>query len=73
MAGETSFVASGVQGAAEPGEVLLAEPTYRLVQESIEAQELPPVELKRDAPPIPAYRLLALRLLGAPEASRGAP
>ena len=60
VAGDTSYVASSVQGAAEPGEVLLAEPTYRLVENSIEAEQLPPVELKRDTDPIPAYRLLAL-------------
>ena len=41
VAGDTSYVASSVQGAAEPGEVLLAEPTYRLVEKSIEAEQLP--------------------------------
>ena len=61
VAGETSLVASSVQSAAEPGEVLIAEPTYQLVRESIDAQELPAVELKRDAAPVKAYRLLALR------------
>src|SRR5947208_1423152 len=43
------------------GEMLLGEPTYRLVRAAVIAEPLPePLELKGKAEPLPAYRLVVV-------------
>ena len=63
--GDAVNVAARLEQAAEPGEVLLGEPTLELVREAVEAEPVEPLELKGKAEPVPAYRLL--RVLKAPE------
>ena len=46
---------------AAPGEVLLGEPTYRLVREAVEAEPVEPLELKGKAERVLAWRLLGVR------------
>jgi class 3 adenylate cyclase len=68
VAGDTSNVASSVQSAAEPGEVLLAEPAYELVRDAVEVDAASEVEVKGKPGPILAHRLVAM--LRAPARSR---
>src|SRR5262245_1472767 len=63
--GDAVNVAARLEQAAEPGEVLLGEPTLALVQEAVEVEPLAPLELKGKAERVPAHRLV--RVLGAPE------
>jgi class 3 adenylate cyclase/tetratricopeptide (TPR) repeat protein len=63
--GDAVNVAARLEQAAEPGEVLLGEPTLALVLEAVEVEPLEPLELKGKAEPVSAHRLL--RVLGAPE------
>jgi class 3 adenylate cyclase/tetratricopeptide (TPR) repeat protein len=63
--GDAVNVAARLEQAAEPGEVLLGEPTLELVREAVEAEPIEPLELKGKAEPVAAYRLL--RVLEAPE------
>ena len=43
-----------------PGEILLGEPTYRLVRDAVEVEAVEPLELKGKGEPVGAYRLLAV-------------
>ncbi len=63
--GDAVNVAARLEQAAEPGEVLLGEPTLALVQEVVEVEPLAPLELKGKAERVPAHRLV--RVLGDPE------
>ena len=63
--GDAVNVAARLEQAAEPGEVLLGEPTLALVQEAVEVEPLAPLELKGKAERVPAHRLV--RVLGDPE------
>jgi class 3 adenylate cyclase len=60
VAGDTSNVASSVQSAAEPGEVLLAESTYELVRDAATVDDAAEVEVKGKTEPASAYRLVNL-------------
>jgi hypothetical protein len=78
LIGDTMNTAARLQAAAEPGEILIGEPTYRLVQDAVVAETVEPLPKKADAFPRigGAGRLLspigrdawALRL-GAPESA----
>ncbi|HEX9416776.1 MAG TPA: adenylate/guanylate cyclase domain-containing protein [Gaiellaceae bacterium] len=63
--GDAVNVAARLEQAAQPGEVLVGEPTLALVRDAAEVEPVEPLELKGKAEPVPAYRLL--RLLEAPE------
>jgi class 3 adenylate cyclase/tetratricopeptide (TPR) repeat protein len=63
--GDAVNVAARLEQAAEPGEVLLGQPTLALVQEAVEVEPLEPLQLKGKAEPVPAHRLL--RVFSAPE------
>jgi class 3 adenylate cyclase/tetratricopeptide (TPR) repeat protein len=63
--GDAVNVAARLEQAALPGEVLVGEPTVRLVREAAEVEPVEPLELKGKAEPVPAYRLLRVR--DAPE------
>jgi len=63
--GDAVNVAARLEQAAQPGEVLVGEPTLRLVRNAAEVEPIEPLELKGKAEPVPAYRLLHVR--DAPE------
>src|SRR5213593_1905047 len=56
--GDAVNVAARLEQAAQPGEVLLGQPTLALVREAVEVEPLEPLVLKGKAEPVPAYRLL---------------
>ena len=58
VAGDTANVAARLQQFAEGGEILLGQGTYRLVRHAVDAELLPPVEVKGKAAPLAVYRLL---------------
>jgi class 3 adenylate cyclase/tetratricopeptide (TPR) repeat protein len=63
--GDAVNVAARLEQAAQPGEVLLGEPTLVLVRDAVEADPVEPLALKGKSEPIAAHRLL--RVLEAPE------
>ena len=63
--GDAVNVAARLEQAAQPGEVLVGQPTLALVRDAAEVEPVAPLELKGKAEPVPAYRLL--RVLEAPE------
>ena len=63
--GDAVNVAARLEQAAQPGEVLVGQPTFALVREAAEVEQLESLELKGKAEPVPAYRLLRVR--DAPE------
>src|SRR5215472_6041021 len=65
--GDAVNVAARLEQSAEPGEVLIGEPTHALVREAVVAEPVEPLELKGKAEPVPAYRLVSV--LDAPEPS----
>jgi class 3 adenylate cyclase/tetratricopeptide (TPR) repeat protein len=58
VTGDTVNVAARLEQAAPALEVLIGAPTYRLVREAVEVEEVEPLELKGKAERVPAYRLL---------------
>src|SRR5438094_431140 len=68
VAGDTANTAARLQSSAGAGEILLGEPTDRLVRAGVEAELLPPLELKGKLGAVTAYRLLAV-----PESAEGVP
>jgi len=58
--GDAMNTASRLQSGAEPGQVLIGEPTWRLVREAVSAEEVEPVRAKGKAEPVPAWRVLAV-------------
>jgi class 3 adenylate cyclase/tetratricopeptide (TPR) repeat protein len=63
--GDAVNVAARLEQAAEPGEVLLGEQTYRLVQDTVRVELVGPLTLKGKAGPVAPYRLLEV-VEGAP-------
>ena len=59
--GDAVNVAARLEQAANPGEVLVGEPTLKLVREAVEVEPVEPLELKGKAEPVLAYRLLGVR------------
>jgi len=57
VTGDAVNVAARLEQAAGPGEVLLGAPTYRLVKDAVEVDEVAALDLKGKAEPVPAYRL----------------
>jgi predicted ATPase/class 3 adenylate cyclase len=60
VSGDAVNVAARLEQAAEPGEILLGEPTYRLVRAAVIAEPTEPLDLKGKAEPVPAYRLVVV-------------
>ncbi len=56
--GDAVNVAARLEQAAEPGEVLVGEPTFALVRDAVEVEQVAPLVLKGKSAPVPAYRLL---------------
>jgi class 3 adenylate cyclase/tetratricopeptide (TPR) repeat protein len=69
--GDAVNVAARLEQAAQPGEVLLGEPTLALVHDAVEVEPVDPLELKGKAEPVSACRLL--RVHDAPERQHEAP
>ncbi len=68
--GDPVNVAARLQGAAEPGTVIVGEVTHRLTRAAIEYVELEPLELKGKAEPVPAWE--AVRAVVRGRATRAA-
>jgi class 3 adenylate cyclase/tetratricopeptide (TPR) repeat protein len=66
VAGDTVNTAARLEQAAPPYEVLIGEPTYRLLRGAVEVEEVEPLELKGKAERVPAYKLLAVTEAGSP-------
>jgi class 3 adenylate cyclase/tetratricopeptide (TPR) repeat protein len=60
VTGDTVNVAARLEQAAPACEVLIGEPTYRLVRDWVEVEEVEPLELKGKSERVPAYRLLSV-------------
>jgi class 3 adenylate cyclase/tetratricopeptide (TPR) repeat protein len=61
--GDTMNTSARLQTAAEPGEILIGEPTYQLVRDAVMAEPVEPLTLKGKSAPLPAYRLLQVASL----------
>jgi class 3 adenylate cyclase/tetratricopeptide (TPR) repeat protein len=58
VSGDAVNVAARLEQAADPGEILLGEFTYRLARHGVSAEELGPLDVKGKPEPITAWRLL---------------
>ena len=58
IAGETPNLAARLQGLAEPGAVVIADTTRRLLGDLFELSTLAPSALKGFAEPVPAWRVI---------------
>jgi predicted ATPase/class 3 adenylate cyclase len=58
--GDTVNVAARLEQAAPAGEILIGEPTYRLVRDTVEVAQVEPLKLKGKPEPVPAHRLLSV-------------
>ena len=67
--GDAVNIAARLEQAAEPGEILIGDDTYRLVRDVIAAEPVGPLDLKGIAKPVAAWRLLGL-VSGASGSSR---
>jgi class 3 adenylate cyclase/tetratricopeptide (TPR) repeat protein len=56
--GDAVNVAARLEQAAEPGEILVGEQTYRLVRDAVAVEALEPLTLKGKSGAVPAYRLV---------------
>ena len=61
VTGDAVNVAARLEQAAGALEVLIGEPTYRLVRDEVEVEEVEPLELKGKSERVPAYRLVGVR------------
>lgn len=69
VTGDAVNVAARLEQAAEPGEILIGENTYRLVRDAVTVEAVSPLALKGKAEAVPAYRLVEVAL-GAPAHER---
>ncbi|HEV8421399.1 MAG TPA: adenylate/guanylate cyclase domain-containing protein, partial [Actinomycetota bacterium] len=58
VTGDAVNVAARLEQSAQPGEVLIGEPTYRLVRDAVTAEPVEPLTVKGKDEPITAFRLL---------------
>ena len=63
--GDTVNVAARLEQAAPANQVLIGEPTYRLVKDEVEVQVASPVLAKGKAEPVAAYQLVSVGAQGA--------
>ena len=61
VTGDAVNVAARLEQAAEPGQALLGDSTFRLVKDAVEVEAVAPLQLKGKAEAVPAFRLLAVR------------
>ena len=69
--GDAVNVAARLEQAAQPGDVLIGQPTLDLVRDAVDAEPLEPLALKGKAKPVAAFRLLRVR--DAPERRHDGP
>ena len=69
VTGDAVNVASRLEHAAEPGEILIGDPTYRLVRDAVLVEPCDPLDIKGKAEPITAWRVLGV-VSGAPAVAR---
>ncbi len=62
--GDAMNVAARLEQAAGPGEVLIGEPTFRLVRDAAEVEPREAVEAKGKSEPVAAYRLIGVAAAG---------
>jgi len=60
VTGDAVNTAARLEQNAPTNEVLIGDPTYRLVKAAVEVEEVEPLELKGKAEPTPAYRLVSI-------------
>jgi len=60
VTGDTVNTAARLEQAAQPGEILLGQATYRLVRDAVVAEPSEPIDAKGKAEPVPAYRLVSV-------------
>ena len=70
VTGDAVNVAARLEQAASPGEILLGEPTYRLVRAAVSVEPVEPIAAKGKSEPVGAYRLVAVLPDGRPERPR---
>jgi class 3 adenylate cyclase/tetratricopeptide (TPR) repeat protein len=58
VSGDAVNVAARLEQAAPPGEVLIGEPTYRLVRDAVKVESVERLELKGKSERVPAYKLV---------------
>ena len=67
--GEAVALAQRLESVAKPGEILIGEPTYRLVRDAVLVEPVKSLVLKGKAEPVNAWRLLGV-VTGAPAFAR---
>ena len=60
VTGDTVNTAARLETAAQPGDILLGEATYRLVRDAVVAEPTEPIEAKGKAQRVAAYRLVSV-------------
>jgi class 3 adenylate cyclase/tetratricopeptide (TPR) repeat protein len=60
VVGDTVNTASRLETAAQPGEILIGEPTHRLVAGAVSAEDVGPLTLKGKREPVRAFRVLEI-------------
>jgi tetratricopeptide (TPR) repeat protein len=73
VTGDAANVAARLEQAAGPGEVLLGEPTCRLVRGTVQVEPRKPLHAKGKSEPVTAYRLLGVASPGAVRRVGGTP
>ena len=58
VSGDAVNVAARLEQAAEPGEILVGEVTYRMVRDIVSAEPVPPLTIKGKRDPVAAWRLV---------------
>jgi len=68
--GDAMNTAARLQSAAAPGEILIGEATFQLVQDAVLAKPIKPLTLKGKAAPVAAYQLIQVASLSPMRARR---
>src|SRR6266545_4557774 len=58
--GDAVNVAARLEQAAQPGEILIGDETYRLTRDAVEVEVVEPLQLKGKSEPVAAYRLVSV-------------
>jgi class 3 adenylate cyclase/tetratricopeptide (TPR) repeat protein len=69
VTGDAVNVASRLEHAAGPGEILIGDQTYRLVRDAVLVEPVDPLDVKGKSEPITAWRVLGV-VSGAPAVAR---
>ena len=59
--GDAVNVAARLEQAAQAGEILIGDETYRLARDAVEVEKVEPLQLKGKSEPVVAHRLLSVR------------